>query len=796
MKTPTDSLHPTPSYGKGLTGQLPYKLKKRLKTYFSTELGISFVIAALSVIIITLILGGRYWSIDVLSQADISNHDIYATKMLKVEDKDATRQLRYEARQLIAPIYKKPVGAERQVMERMVELLEDVSALRNRQDLALEAKLEALKDLLNSSDRVSPKTLQVVLQSPHWPHIYEVSIDVAEALVTRGVTSEDFRLRKDLLILKEVTPNKALSSSEKDAVALLVATRLRPTLVIDDVSTEAARDIASSHVKPVVETFNKGDLVVKKGERITHLQREALKRQGIVSSRGRWLSLIGISILSVSLLSIVWGYLYRFEHSNFFKPAYCGLLATTMVLCVGGLTLLLDWAPSYMSFYPVAIFALTISIFTHPRIAILNIMILLLLCGLVLKIPLDSLSVLIVGSMMGIFVLARKPVPKDRNDLLIAGLGVGMAQGIALLAISFLYEPIINMEQVSLLYQVVGGIFSGIIGGIFTLGILPYVESFFKLVTSYTLLELANHDRPILRRMQMEAPGTFHHSLMVATLAEAAAETIGANPILTRVGAIYHDIGKLKRPLFFVENQAYFGVENPHDKLTPRLSKMVITAHPRDGIEMAKQLGLPKVIMRFMPEHHGTLVAGYFYNKAVLQEGEENVNKAQFRYPGPKPQSKETAIVMIADACESAVRALKNPTVAQVEERVDKIIKQRVDDGQFSECPITFQDIQQIRDTFVRILRGIQHNRIEYQQNILQELGRKSTQEVPKPQMPAITLPETALSQVSGESGISATAVKLEPVLDLDALAELQHQEPSSQATASSESDEPETGCC
>jgi putative nucleotidyltransferase with HDIG domain len=229
----------------------------------------------------------------------------------------------------------------------------------------------------------------------------------------------------------------------------------------------------------------------------------------------------------------------------------------------------------------------------------------------------------------------------------------------------------------------------------------------------------------MMRRMQMEAPGTFHHSVMVATLSEAAAESIGANTILTRVGALYHDIGKVKRPLFFVENQAYFGVENPHDKLTPRLSKMVITAHPRDGIEMGKQLGLPRAIMRFMPEHHGTLVAGYFYNKAVLEEGEENVNKAQFRYPGPKPQSKETAIVMLADACESAVRALKNPTINQVEERVDKIFKQRVDDGQFSECAITFQDMQIIRDTFVRVLRGIQHNRIEYQQNVLEELGKK-----------------------------------------------------------------------
>jgi cyclic-di-AMP phosphodiesterase PgpH len=279
--------------------------------------------------------------------------------------------------------------------------------------------------------------------------------------------------------------------------------------------------------------------------------------------------------------------------------------------------------------------------------------------------------------------------------------------------------------------------------------------------------------------MQMEAPGTFHHSLMVATLAETAAEAIGANPILTRVGALYHDIGKMKRPLFFVENQAYFGVENPHDKLTPRLSKMVVTAHPRDGIEMAKQWGLPKVIMRFMPEHHGTLIAGYFYNKAVLEEGEENVNKAQFRYPGPKPQSKETAIVMLADASESAVRALKNPTITQVEERVDKIIKQRVDDGQFSECSLTFQDLQVIRDTFVRILKGIQHNRIEYQQNVLEELGKKPMVDTTKQVSQSLKAVQEATGATTSVGSKSASKTGLDPLIELDSLAEVTREEKS-----------------
>jgi putative nucleotidyltransferase with HDIG domain len=349
------------------------------------------------------------------------------------------------------------------------------------------------------------------------------------------------------------------------------------------------------------------------------------------------------------------------------------------------------------------------------------------LIAMTLKIDLYPMSVLLFGSICGIFVLSRRQMTGERRQLMLAGLVVGVTNAILLITVYLLSATVTDDPIPSLTKAIAYGLLgSGILSGILTFGALPYLESLFKLVTPFTLLELANHDQPLLKRMQFEAPGTFHHSLMVATLSEAAAEAIGANALLTRVGSLYHDIGKMKRPLFFIENQAYFGAENPHDKLTPRLSKMVITAHPRDSLEMARQHKLPEVLMKFMTEHHGTLVAGYFYNKACLEEGAENVNKSQFRYPGPKPNIKETAIVMLADACESAVRALKNPTVAQVEERIEKLIWQRVDDGQFDHCPLTFKDLTQIKDTFVRVLRGIQHNRIEYQVNIVKELKRKA----------------------------------------------------------------------
>ena len=250
----------------------------------------------------------------------------------------------------------------------------------------------------------------------------------------------------------------------------------------------------------------------------------------------------------------------------------------------------------------------------------------------------------------------------------------------------------------------------------------------------------------------MDAPGTYHHSLMVSNLCEAAAEAIGADPILARVGALYHDIGKLKRPLFFVENQSYFLIENPHNKFTPRISKMIITAHPKDGLEIAKEYHLPQVIQNFIIQHHGEGLASYFYNQAVKEEGAENVKEEQFRYPGPKPNSKETAILMIADAVESAVRSLKNPTPEEIEGMINKIIVERLNDGQLSDSPLTLKDIKTIASTFSRILRGMQHNRIKYQENLAEELQKQ------KINMPAKLLDEdleNKIKQLEGENNSS-----------------------------------------
>ncbi|MGH7751551.1 MAG: HDIG domain-containing metalloprotein, partial [Gemmatimonadales bacterium] len=254
------------------------------------------------------------------------------------------------------------------------------------------------------------------------------------------------------------------------------------------------------------------------------------------------------------------------------------------------------------------------------------------------------------------------------------------------------------------------GMVNGVVVGIFAIGVLPYLENLFGLVTPIKLLELSNPGHPLLRRLQMEAPGTYHHSVIVANLAEAAADAIGADGLLVRVGTYYHDVGKIRRPVFFVENQ--IGVENPHERMSPSLSALTVAAHVRDGQDMAREYGLPNSVADFIPEHHGTTLITYFYHQAV-ERGDEP-EPAAFRYEGPKPQTRETAIVMLADAVEAAVRSLPRPTPDRIYEVVRRIIHERLEDGQLDECDLMFRDLEQIAQTFTRVLTGIFHPRIEY----------------------------------------------------------------------------------
>lgn len=298
---------------------------------------------------------------------------------------------------------------------------------------------------------------------------------------------------------------------------------------------------------------------------------------------------------------------------------------------------------------------------------------------------------------------------QQRNDIIYSTIYITFMSSIVTLTLGMLSSNNLKEIFIQTGYTAIGVLFSGILA----VGLLPFFESIFDVVTNIKLLELSNPNQPLMKKLLMEAPGTYHHSMMVANLGEAATEAVGGNPVIARVGAYYHDIGKTKRPYFFGENQ--MGKENPHNKITPNLSTLIILSHPKDGIEMAREHNIPKVIQDIIEQHHGTTLVKYFYYKLKNSSDKpDEIKEEDFRYPGPTPSSKEAGVIMLADSVEAAVRSISEPTKGKIEEMVNNIINDKLNSRQLVNCDLTLKDIEIIRKSFLKTLDGIYHQRIEY----------------------------------------------------------------------------------
>jgi putative nucleotidyltransferase with HDIG domain len=298
---------------------------------------------------------------------------------------------------------------------------------------------------------------------------------------------------------------------------------------------------------------------------------------------------------------------------------------------------------------------------------------------------------------------------RRRSKIITAGFCVGIAQAVCLI----IFFRQLGIKGVSVLKFGAAPFFNGIFGAFLAAGFLPAFEYLFKVVTDISLLELADFNHPLLKRLVLEAPGTYHHSLMVGNLAEIASEAVGANALLSRVGAYYHDIGKLEKPEYFSENMDKYA--SKHDSLNASMSKLVIMDHVKTGVELAKKSRLNDAIIDFICQHHGTSLVYYFYRRALEStENQEGVEEEVYRYPGPKPQSKETAIVLLADSAEAACRSLEEPTAERISDMVRRIINNKFIDGQLDMCDLTLKDLEKIATTFIHILGAFYHSRIEY----------------------------------------------------------------------------------
>lgn len=427
------------------------------------------------------------------------------------------------------------------------------------------------------------------------------------------------------------------------------------------------------------------------------------------------LTYLGLAIYLFSVMSLLTVFFKQFWNSYLSSTRHLLLMSFLTVFTV--LANDLSFSISlYFSFLPA--FAMLSRIFTNFQVSLV-LTITLTISTYILNTT-DSV-VLAVNLFAGIISIFSLTKIQQRTDLARAGVIVSIVNILLIVSVKLIMN---DSAFESIIRDAGWGAGSGIFCAIAAIGSLSYLETLFGLVTSFKLFELANPNQPLIKQLMIKAPGTYQHSLVVGNLAEAAAEAVNADPLLTRVGAMYHDIGKMVRPYFFIENQ--IGIENQHSKISPRLSALIITAHVKEGIELAKEYKIPSIIKDFIPMHHGTSLIAYFYHQAKQTENPEGVIESHFRYPGPKPRTKETAIMMLADATEAAVRAISKPTVEQIQKTITKIIKARLDDGQLSEAPLTLVDLEKISTQFLRILQSLYHARIEYpsEEKIMKDLNK------------------------------------------------------------------------
>ncbi|MDR5709581.1 MAG: HDIG domain-containing protein, partial [Armatimonadota bacterium] len=580
-----------------------------------------------------------------LREGMVSPYEVAAPRSVEYVDWERTERLREEAAGAVRPVYRLDPAATREAEQSVRATFEAIWGIRSRRP---QTDLKQREQLVRLGLRDQALLAAETLSRTDLERVRDSALALLRRLMREGIRAEDLptaRARGQVLVqaLSFSAPSRAL-------VGWAVDRALRANLLVDPLQTRRQQEAARASVDPVRERILRGEVIVRRGDVVTAEQLRKLAALGLVSPPLRWEGVVGTSLFLVLLSVLGAAYLRRFQPEIWADERQLLVLCLLSLVTAAGSRVIATRLSGFL--VPVASVTILLAILLNPQVASFAGGFLALLTGVMSGNDLRMSVVAYVGGLTGVYVIRRV---QRRADLAYAGLAVAGANVLVVTAVDLLTAT----PSVELLGDAGWGALNGLLSGILAVGALPYLEELFGLVTPIKLLELSDPSHPLLRRLQLEAPGTYHHTVLVANLAEAAAEAVGADALLVRVGTYYHDVGKLRRPAFFAENQ--LGRTNPHDRLSPSLSALAVAAHVRDGLELARQYRLPKPVMAFIQEHHGTSLIRYFYHRAV-ERGEGSVDEQTYRYEGPKPQSRETAIVMLADAVEAAIRTLPNPT--------------------------------------------------------------------------------------------------------------------------------------
>jgi putative nucleotidyltransferase with HDIG domain len=523
-----------------------------------------------------------------------------------------------------------------------------------------------------------------------------------------------------------------------------------PNTYLDSAATEEARLTARWAVEPIKQTFEAGEVVVRAGEIVTEADIEALVKLGLVQERATWQEWFGVLVASLLTTSLLVASLARFQADPLTDLSTPALVVGLYVIFLVVARLMIPDHTVIPYLYPAAALSMLMVTLVGTDLAVAGTLILAALVGLIAGGSLDLAFHAAMGGLTAAITLRRAA---GLNGFFLAGLLAGVVQSGVVLVFKM---PDPMTDSLGLAQLLGASLINGLLSAAFALVVLYAIGNLFGLTTSLTLLELQRPNHPLLQRLQREAPGTYQHTLQVANLAESAAEAIGADGQLVRVGTLYHDIGKMVRPYFFIENRLEGG-QNPHDKLDPYTSAEIIIDHVQDGLDLARQYRLPARVYAFIPEHHGTTTLQTFYHKAREQAVEPDlIDRVAFVYPGPRPQSRETAILMMADGTESAVRANRPESAKELEEIIERIVQQRMEWGQLDDSGLTLTDLQAIKRSFLASLKGVFHPRIRYPDDKPGPEPKPSEDQPREQPLPGTSLPDGSRVQVDEEARSAA----------------------------------------
>lgn len=637
-----------------------------------------------------------------LRAGTVSPMDIRAPRAIEYISEVLTDEARIEAERRVVDVYEPVRRVRSEQLARAREVTAFINSVRADDTSTVDQKIQALASLPDVQLDSEDWQILLALDDEAWKQVSdEVPTVLSFVLLAEIRDNQLAGVRRRVSSFVDL-----VDENEARVAAALVRALTKPNMAFNEERTLALRQEARAAVPPQIERFEAGEIIVRTGDLVTARHIEALEALGLNQPGWNWWQL-GTALIIAGVMALIFGlYTFLVDTSEAVTPRRMVLLVALIATFLLLAKLMIPERTVLPYMFPLAAAAMLVGTLLGVPLAFLVTIYFGVITAYLGNGNVDLVVYLMAGALVGALTLRKG---ERTSAFIIAGAAVS---GVSLALLLAFNLPSSGLDLTGVVQLLTAGLVNGALAASITLIGFYLLGAIFDIATPLRLMELARPNHPLMRDLVTKAPGTYHHSLLVSNMAEQAAEAIGADAFLTRVGAYYHDIGKINRPYFFVENRMQ-GID-PHSQLDPWSSAQIIINHVKDGMEMARRHKLPRQVRAFIAEHQGTGVMRYFYHEAQQLAGEDKVDEKDFRYPGPKPRSRETALVMLADSCESAVRATAPETVEQIDEIVRKIINQKLVEGELSQSPLTLRDLETVRRIFLQSLQSARHPRIVY----------------------------------------------------------------------------------